>query len=702
MNSGGIKSGGMNSDRGGMNSDRAKTAGRVFRLGGSIVLLVTWVACSQPAVETPTDDGEAPVDVTLSCSDGSSAIELDCPALPNTTASGTMLTVDDQTVLDYDLWAWNSFIALNWPAADPADAPNLRGLPDTGYTFASAANDATTVWETFKEKREIFLYDYQNNSPSSETPLGWNEGPTYGPTSSQVPCCPGQDCSTGGDVFERHLANASGVFSDTLDETVEVASQPRETSSALCAGYSSTTTPTLAECQGLFPQTTSESELAQRDPVGPRVYFQGPDDSQPSPVLYEVKLNKDYFDYVITNNFYDITTTRNYITNTGPITLPARTSHSAMPPQVGTQTTAGPNTGKTSYSSSTCLSDYQNNALCEIGSIQVKAGWVDLSEASTATRATYHTADVLHYRSNSEVTGGICKEPATYGLAGLHIIQRIHQDDRQGGEGGTGSDNNQGPPRGGTFIFATWEHMGNDSATTSYANFIAAKGGFDPPPPGPYPAIDTTNNSGGIPLDRLYDVLPTTAAATTLAHSAISTANPNSVWLNYRLIGTQYVAATPTSSELPTQVRELPTTPQTGFEYPAGSGQPYYLANLVVESNIGLQQFQGLPPTGQGPIDQQVVQVIPHYRASNTSTPGNVTSQFASGAYQRTAENLAFRTQSAGHPHTLAYNMGGCMGCHGVAQLSGYSFSFVLLDNQYGGAPDTVDDFSVPPVVQSP
>lgn len=682
------------------------TNGRRFRIGWPVALTMIAVGCAGPGDETPPGDEdvvEAPS--TLTCSDGSSAIEVGCPSLPDTTAVGSVNTVGGSQVLDYDIWAWNSFIALNWPAADPADAPNLRGLPDTGASFTGAANDATTVWETFKEKREIFLYNYKTGSIDTGKPLGWNEGPQYGPADAQVPCCPGQDCTAGGDVFERHLSNASGVFSNTLDETVEVASQARETSSALCAGYSSTTQPTLAECQQLFPATTSEAELAQRDPVGPRVYFQGPDDSQPMPVLYEVKLNRDYFDYVFDNQFYDLTTTRDYVSSSGPITLPARTSKSDMPPSPGDHGSHGPNPGGTSassYSSSACLTDYQNGSLCNVGSIQVKAGWVNLAEASDEVKGTYHVADVFHYRTDTSVDGNICMEPATYGLAGLHIIQRIHQNDRQGGNGGSGEDGNQGPPRGGTFVFATWEHAANDTAGLSYANFIAATGGFDPPPQGPYPRIDTTNNSGGIDLTRLYDVLPTTAAATGLAHDAIRAANPDSVWLNYRLIGTQYVAATPASGDLPEQVRALPSTPQAGFEYPAGSGQPYYLANLVVESNVGLQQFQGLPPTGQGPIDQQIVQVIPHYRASDSSTPGNVSSQFETALYQRTAENLAFRTQSGGSPHTMAYNMGGCMGCHGVAQLSGYSFSFVLLDNQFGGAPDTVDDFSVPPVIQSP
>lgn len=43
-------------------------------------------------------------------------------------------------------------------------------------------------------------------------------------------------------------------------------------------------------------------------------------------------------------------------------------------------------------------------------------------------------------------------------------------------------------------------------------------------------------------------------------------------------------------------------------------------------------------------------------------------------------------------------NYFGCMGCHGVAQTKGYSFSFVLLDGQRGADVDTQTNFVPPPV----
>ena len=45
-----------------------------------------------------------------------------------------------------------------------------------------------------------------------------------------------------------------------------------------------------------------------------------------------------------------------------------------------------------------------------------------------------------------------------------------------------------------------------------------------------------------------------------------------------------------------------------------------------------------------------------------------------------------------------AVNMGGCMGCHGVAQTQGFAFSFVLQDGNKGIVPDTGGSIAIPPV----
>jgi hypothetical protein len=57
--------------------------------------------------------------------------------------------------------------------------------------------------------------------------------------------------------------------------------------------------------------------------------------------------------------------------------------------------------------------------------------------------------------------------------------------------------------------------------------------------------------------------------------------------------------------------------------------------------------------------------------------------------FNRTTNTMSFNGSG--------YNMGGCMGCHGVAQSRGFSFSFVLLGGQAGADVDTEKNFTVPP-----
>jgi cytochrome c len=59
-----------------------------------------------------------------------------------------------------DVFSWQEFIALNWPARASA-----RGLPDWDKQISEAG---PRVWETWKEEYEVYL-------PGGQKPLGWNE-----------------------------------------------------------------------------------------------------------------------------------------------------------------------------------------------------------------------------------------------------------------------------------------------------------------------------------------------------------------------------------------------------------------------------------------------------------------------------------------------------------------------------------------------
>lgn len=61
---------------------------------------------------------------------------------------------------DFDLLSWQTFVAVNWPA-------DANGNPDTGKTIGA---NLPTVWENWKESREIFL-------PGGAAPLPWGQDP---------------------------------------------------------------------------------------------------------------------------------------------------------------------------------------------------------------------------------------------------------------------------------------------------------------------------------------------------------------------------------------------------------------------------------------------------------------------------------------------------------------------------------------------
>ncbi len=549
------------------------------------------------------------------CEGDGSTLELGCPALPNTFP---------QAQPDWDYFAWNSFIALNWPALDAATNNNQRGFPDLTKSFADAAHDDETVWESFKEKREVF---YNGETGDSANPGPWNKAVQYGPPGDEPPVCPDAPA----DLPDKLLVQVGKSFADSLDETIEVASEALESGDELCQGYSDDPmcgTSDQADCC-----------LVQNKVVGPRVWKGQPTPDQSRPVLYEVKVNYDFYDYVLNNQYYLDTNTR-AAAEKGEITLPWRTSSMQGP--------GGPNPGVTMYSAQACVDDFYEVVSpttsltpCPQGSVHLKSAWILLEDEDPAD---YHTAEALYFKTETdgETT---CMTSGTFGLVGFHIIQRVHQSVE-------GQD--KANQLGGTFIFATWEHTDNDSAGFTFANDYRGDGLEPPPLPGFYPRPEEA-----LSVERKFPILPGTVAANTQVQDMLKCGeSPASVWCNYELVGVQFQSM---------DVDPTATDPND----PTGIGQPIYLANTVIETNAGLQEFQGQPP---------LTSVVSKF----SSVPSN-----GANAFARDNKNMQFMGS--------AHNMGGCMGCHGVAQTKGFSFSFVLLGGQEGAAIDTESHFEIPP-----
>jgi len=300
--------------------------------------------------------------------------------------------------------------------------------------------------------------------------------------------------------------------------------------------------------------------------------------------------------------------------------------------------------------------------------VQVKAAWLRLHPEEIA-QGTFHTTEAIFYRSpDPNNLDELCYEVDTFGLLGLHVIQRVH----------SASFDRRNPglfAPGGTFVFATWEHTSlpaqGQPSGYYYANYFAFPGpvtfAFTYPfttDVTPFPNFAKATN-GAIPVVREMPYpLQTTSKVNDAVHAQLAA---DSIWQNYRLIGTQFL---PVGSD------------EDSMAY----NQPYYLANLLVETNDGLQKFQGLPP-GVSVVSQ-----------GTTGLRGNLTPYYTqkvelrgtAALFERDYDNVVFNRELRN-----PVNMGGCMGCHGVAQLKGFNFSFVFSDGQAGSGIDTQYHFVV-------
>ncbi len=207
-----------------------------------------------------------------------------------------------------------------------------------------------------------------------------------------------------------------------------------------------------------------------------------------------------------------------------------------------------------------------------------------------------------------------CFKVATFGLIALHVIRKTEQSP--------------------FFFFSTFEHTGNYPDKFYYANTVGPSG-----EKGTKPA-SILRSGYGIPYENpknpVFGIAPKSVLHKYQAKRLIAPSpelrkvnkeayrinrKAGSVWRNYRLVGIQHT----------------PGDGRFGEQDPDPT-QDFFLANPVLETNQRFQFFDG---------------------------------KFSSAAINNVA------TQPDITPAAIV-NMGGCMGCHGVAQLSGADFSFSL------------------------
>jgi hypothetical protein len=507
-------------------------------------------------------------------------------------------------------FAWQEFIALNWPAGPQESKPNQRETPSSTCRFGDPAPGCgLLVWETLRSKVEIFPGNGQGmfgvvpppgyTGSTAADSWGYDATPVYNYAGGAIPACEPQK-----------TINEPTPWIN-LDETDQI------TLDSMYAG------------------------VVKAD--------SSPGNSSPQLIRFLAKANRSLYVYVAGNSsatdpniqwWYQIpqdvvTATKAYLAD-----------KKASPPPGSATMVSLPN-----------------------GAIEVKAAWRPLNPSELSS-GSFHTQWVRFYENNAQ--GSPCYRNAIWGLVALHIIQKTpsapyfiyatfeHADNILTADGSPVEDadgkiiarpepetattpqvclndpdpsptNSSAPSVSGSVILTS------DPKTCKVAtkeNYCGAPGSqlyyrnttFDPP--------NTQPSAGNICVNKRDNAIPDyVIAANQQAHASIASylehnSIPKAPWKSYKLVNVQYFPYDKIPDPSIPNASPYTSKPPYSATNPAASS--YYQANIVVETNRSLQLFAG----GLSP---------------NLSTEWNQDGTPHKNSYY------------GGH----FYNMGGCIGCHG-------------------------------------
>lgn len=515
-------------------------------------------------------------------------------------------------------FAWQEFIALNWPAGPQQGLPNQRDTPSSTCRFGDPSPDCgLLVWQTYRHKVEIFpgngkgifgvVPPHGYPGPSGDASLGYDALPVYNYSTPIMAC-------------ESKQANDATPWIN-LDETDQI------TLDSMFAGV-----------------VTPDSS---------------PGNSSPQLIRFLAKANRAQYVYVASNS---------------SATDPNQQWWWAIPPDVVSATKA--------YLKLNMASPPPNSQAwvsLPDGTIEIKAGWRPLNPSEISS-GRFHTQTVRFYEfvngPGSPMESPKCYRDAVWGLVALHIIQKtpsapyfiyatFEQSDNILSADGRPVENDNGeiiaqpqPPKATTPSVCLVDPQPKMTPPPSGGEVTSKLGSViltaDPMSCQPSPSAEycvtpgselyyrnaafvPPNNQpsqGNICVDKRDNAIPDyVVGANNQAHKAISdflklNSVASSPWLSYKLVNVQYYPY----DKIPNP--KLPNGSPYAAQPPYTASNPapssYYQANIVVETNRSLQLFAG----GLSP---------------NISTEWN----------------------QDGTPHKNTYygghffNMGGCMGCHG-------------------------------------
>ncbi len=536
-------------------------------------------------------------------------------------------------------FAWQEFIALNWPAGPQEGKKGQRDTPSSQYKFGDPRYTGPLVWETFRSKVEIFPGNSNGNKGSGPPPgySGVDGGPSYGY-----------------DALPAYIYDNNPIRYGT---SVKACINSPRRQLPPWVNLDETDQITLANMYaGVVDQANARGNSA------------------PQLVRFLAKANRKEYAYVAGNSKPDDPNSQwwNYI----PPDVYASTMQYLKVNQ------KSPPSGSKNYVS---LPD---------GTIEIKAGWRQLNDDEIKS-GRFHTQLVRFYEKVGN-TGDTCFKDATWGLVALHIIQKtpsapyfiyatFEQADNLLTSDGKRVEDEDGriiaspPPATATtpqvcLVDPKPGSQQQDEAASQTGSKVILTG--DPARCTPLAnasycktpgrqlyyrnsSAGMVPSNGNICVNRRDNAIPDyVVSANTQAHAAIGSylkkaGIATSPWMAYKLINVQYFPYDKIPD--PNKPNGSPYVPASGpysASNPAASS--YYMANIVVETNRSLQMFSG------------------GLRA-----------------------NVSTDWDTNGSPHKNTYyggvfhNMGGCMGCHGSqGQTQGGDFSVILARGMVG-TPET-------------
>ncbi len=464
-------------------------------------------------------------------------------------------------------YAWNAFIALNWPAQ-----PGMRDTPAANQPFGQSG--AAPVWETMRSKVEL----YPGNASADVGPHGAvivnhvaTNGPDYG----------------------------YGQPPDYIYSPKDVMSPDGRV--AACPGQPPVGVPSwvsLDETTQIGVNQTYAGVLPAADPSGYN--------SKPRLIRYAVKMNQAVYDTIVSGQYW-------YSGTNSPLTKASANYATAL--------AAGQ-----SNDPATPYVDFAPPPTDPPGSagIEIKTSWRPLTDKEAAS-GRFFKASVRYYETNA---GAPCYREAEWGLVGMHLISfssaapwviwsTFEQADNILSAGGKPLEDADGRALIGPLVTPTTPSLSSnpnlvDPSVVKMGAFCASPGARlyfrENPQGGKLPS------GGDICVNHRWQPIPASIIAVNAqAHRAIrdylkANGEAASPWLYYKLVNVQ---GTPVDA-----------SGMNGGTFSTTSS--YYLANVTIETDYSLGMFTGdltnnnvpsnvtpPPPGGTTPIPYYNTRLLP-------------------------------------------------------------------------------------------